>query len=629
MRPLRRVLLLMLALAAVSWALALRHGPVVGAGERTKPARGEEHLAYPGAARLTVRRVLAEADGRYWPTPDGTGFTYVDDAGELAILDVLTGETRPVPGGAAVREGRDGEPGFVFQSRMSPDGRRVAYQLNRDGHWAIRVVDLEDGSVRDLLEHPDTIGWPDLGSWSPDSRTIAVAMTLDGFREPPGTIVLVRVDDGIAVEIAAFESRAAMNVNFSPDGQWLAYQRVRGMDSNDGDVFLRPAGGGPELRLTRSPGDHQVVGWLPGGGPLFYLAGQGGRYTLLAVEVENGRPASEPRRVRSDLWHVWPRGLSRSGFFFVQMPERLKAHIASIDPAAGRLTSPLTPIVPATSVDWTSFMTWSASGDRVAHFAGHDLVVRSMATGAERRIRTGFRDGGIGALTWSPVVDRIAVQAFDQLAGTWGVHIVDLADGSVELVIPGGSALSRFQPWWSPDGQALFVGRRDPGRAGIGIVRFDLATGEELEVFRVERYAGFALHPDGRRLAVGQRGASPHDADRVIVAPLDGGEPRELARIPAPGTLSRGNAGFDWSPDGRYLLIGSNPDAEHRRTLWIVDAADGHVREVASFVSDGGMQVRPRFHPGGQAISVIAGRNRWEIWALEQLRPERLDPARR
>jgi Tol biopolymer transport system component len=624
MRRLTRATLLLGVLAVGSWVLALSDTPVIDAAPDRAVRASRQLLPYPGADYLAVRRVVAEGDRRYAPTPDGTRFTHVDDAGDLAILDLATGQSRPVPGGAAVRATPSGRPGFVLYSRMSPDGRRVAYQINRDGLWAIRVVDLEDGAVRELVHHPDSAGWVDLGSWSPDGRMIAIALFLDGPRGSPGRIVLVRPDDGAVTDIAAFETRPAFSVTFSPDGRWLAYQRVRTADSGDHDVHLRAVDGGPELPLTRGPGDHQVAGWLPGGGPFFYLSGDRGRYDLLAVELENGRAVAEPRLVRSDLWHVWPRGFSGDAFFYVQMPERLKAHTARIDPGAGRLTSPLTPIVSATSMDWTGFVTWSPNGDRIAYMAGNDLVIRSLATGAERRIATGFSALGTGALVWSPVAEHIAIQCADHAAGTIGIHLIDLADGAVELVVPSGGPVYSFQPRWSPDGQALYVGRREPDRPGIGIVRFELETREEREVFRVERYGGFALHPDGRHLAVGQRGASAGEADRVIVAPVEGGETRELVRIPTPGTLSRGNAGLDWSPDGRYLLIGGNPDARHRRALWIVDRESGEIREVASFVSDGGMQVRPRFHPGGREISVIAGRNRWEIWTLDQLRPERL-----
>jgi Tol biopolymer transport system component len=631
MKALTGTVLLLAVLAASAWALALRDVPAIGrAPDGTAGARGAPS-AYPGAEHLSMRRVVAEGDGRFWPAPDGARFTWVDHAGDLAILDLRTGESRPAPGGAAVREGRTGTPGYVFLSRMSPDGRRIAYQLNRDGLWAIRVVDLESGAVRDLVEHPDPDGWVDLGSWSPDGQTIAVALLLDGSYVAPGRIALVRVDDGSVTDVAAFDARPAKTVTFSPDGQWLAYQRVRTVDAGDHDLFLRSVQGGRELRLTRGPGDHQLAGWLPGGGPLFYLRGDQGRYDLRAVKIENGRAVSEPRLVRSDLWHAWPRGFSENAFFFVQMPERLTAHTARIDPDVPRLTSPLTPIVPATSMDWTSSVAWSANGDRMAYMAGNDLVIRSLATGAERRIPTGFSALGTGALVWSPTVDRVAIQAADFATGTFGIHVIDLSDGTAELVIPSGAAVFNAQPRWSPDGQALFVSRRQPDHAGTGIVRVDLQTRTEREVYRIEEYGGFALHPDGRHLAVGQRAVPQRagdEADRVLVVPIDGGEPRELLRIPAPGRLSRGNAGLDWSLDGRYLLIGGDPDAEHRRTIWIADHDGARLRELATFVSDGGMQVRPRFHPGGREISVVAGRNRWEIWTLDNLRAEPLRPDR-
>jgi Tol biopolymer transport system component len=616
--------LLLAVLAAGSWLLALGDAPPMGPAPNRQQRAGKQFLPYPGAEQLAVWRVVAAGDRGYAPTPDGARFTHADRGGDLVILDLATGQSRPVPGGEAVRMDRAGRPGYVLLSRMSPDGRRVAYQINRDGLWAIRVVDLEDGRVRDLIHHPDSAGWVDLGSWSPDSRTVAAALLIDGPRQTPGQILLIEMDDGTVREAASFESRPGTSVTFSPDGQWLAYERVRAPDSDDVDIYLRPVDGGPELRLTHGPGDHQVAGWLPGGGPFYYLSGDRGRHDLLAVEIENGRAVSEPRLVRSDLWHIWPQGFSQDAFFFVQMPERLKAHTARIDPVASRLTTPLTPIVPATSMDWTSFMTWSPNGDRLAYMAGNDLVIRSLATGAERRIATGFSALGTGALVWSPVAEHVAIQCADHAAGTIGIHLIHLASGDVELVIPSDGAVQTFQPRWSPDGRALYVGRRESGRPGIGIVRFELATREEREVFRIERYGGFALHPDGRHLAVGQRGGSPGEEDRVIVVPVEGGEPRELIRIPAPGALSRGNAGLDWSPDGRSLLIGGNPDAEHRRTIWLVDHDGARIRELATFVSDGGMQVRPRFHPGGREIGVVAGRNRWEIWTLGPLGPQRL-----
>jgi Tol biopolymer transport system component len=623
----RTALLLAVAVAGL-WVMALRAVPPArGPADGDLRPRGQ-YLPYPGADRLVMRRVVAEADGFYYPAPDGVRLTHTDAAGDLFILDVRTGESRPAPGGAALREGRSG-PGYIFASRMSPDGRRIAYHLKRDGLSALRVLQAEDGSIRELLHHPDSTGWVDLGTWSPDSRKIAVALILDGARNTPGSIVLADAGDGSVERVASFDTRPAMDVTFSPDGRWLAYQRVRSEDSDENDVYIRSVDGGRDHPLTHGPGDHRVAGWLQEGGPFFYLSGAGGRHDLLAVELENGRAVSAPRLVRADLWHAWARGFSGNGFYFVQMPERLKAHTARLDPDAGQLTSPLVPIVPATSMEWTSVMSWSPAGDRMAYMAGNDMVVRSLATGAEHRARTGFSALGIGALAWSSVDERIALQGVDYETGSLGIHLIDITSHSVDLVVPSVDSDQRFQPRWSPDGRTLYIGRRAAGVPGIGIMRFELDSREEREVFRTERYAGFALHPDGHLLAVGQRGASAGAEDRILLVPVIGGEARELARIPFPGTMSRGNACLDWSPDGRYLVVGSNPDAHRRRTLWLVDSDDGRIRELATFTSDGGMQVRPRFHPGGREIAVVAGRNRWEIWTLEQLRPERLGNRRR
>jgi Tol biopolymer transport system component len=630
MSPSTRPALLLAVAVAGLWAMALRAVPPArGPADGDRRARGQ-YDPYPGSDSLVMRRVVAEGHGFYYPAADGLRLTHMSSVGDtLFIRDLRTGESRPVPGGAALLGVEGGETGLVFASRMSPDGRRIAYQLNRDDLWALRVVDVVTGSVRELLHHPDSAGWVDLGSWSPDSRKIAVSLILDGARNTPGSIVLVDAGDGRVERVASFDTRPATDVTISPDGRWLAYQRVRSEASADADIYIRSVDGGRDHPLTRGPGDYRVAGWLRDGGPFFYFSGAGGRHDLLAVELENGRAVSSPRLVRADLWHAWPRGFSANGFFFVQMPERLKNHTARLDLDAAELTSPLTPIVPATSMEWTSVMSWSPGGDRMAYLAGNDMVVRSLATGAEHRVRTGFSALGVSALAWSPVDERIALQGIDYETGSRGIHLVDIASHAVDLVIPSDDSTDRSQPRWSPDGQALYVARRAAGVRDIGIVRFELDSREEREVFRAERYAGFALHPDGRLLAVGQRGASAGEEDRILVVAVDGGEARELVRIPAPGTLSRGNACLDWSPDGRYLVVGSSPDSHHRRTLWLVDHDGGRIRELATFTSDGGMQVRPRFHPGGREIAVRAGRNRWEIWTLEHLRPERLGGNRR
>ena len=70
----------------------------------------------------------------------------------------------------------------------SPDGKRIAFMSNRDGHvhihgwptYEIYVMDADGGNQRNLTNHPDRDYSP---SWSPDSKHIAFASVRDGNAE--------------------------------------------------------------------------------------------------------------------------------------------------------------------------------------------------------------------------------------------------------------------------------------------------------------------------------------------------------------------------------------------------------------------------------------------------------------
>jgi Tol biopolymer transport system component len=621
--------LLLIALAASAWGVALLDmagSRAVGNDEVRSPG---QPLPYPGAERLVARRVVADVLF-YCPSPDGMQLAHQGHSGDLVLLDLRTGERRFLTGDPTVWDRPRGTNPIAFRCRFSPDGRHIAYEWRYDGPatiiQAIRVLDLATDQVREIFRGPPGHAAM-VGSWSPDGESIAVTLSpYDQTR--PSRVVLVRVRDRAEETIASYESDArGRGAIFSPDGRWLGYNRPgRDGRGDDHDIFLLSVDGAVEIPLTRGPGHHRVAGWLPGGGPLFYLRDERGRSDLMAVEVEDGRAVSEPRLVRSGLWRVGAVGFSANAFFYYQAPELRQLHSARIDPDEGRLTSPFVPLFPATAASRAGIMAWSPDGSRMAYMEGNDLVVRSLDTGAERRIRTAFASPG--TLEWSPGPDRLAIQSVDQSTGLSGIFIMDLANGSTELVRSRAGTV--VAPRWSADGKSLFVARPDSeGRSAEDIIRLDLESGEERVVFRAEAergpaFTGFAVHPGGRHLAVGLRGPPSGGPDRVILVPVDGAEPRELVRVEAPEGISYQHYGLEWTPDGRYLIIAGNPDPEQRRTLWIVDGAGTELRVLTS-ISSGPMamvhhQVRPRILPGGREITIYAGRDRREVWTLEGFR---------
>ena len=121
-----------------------------------------------------------------------------------------------------------------------------------------------------------------------------------------------------------------------------------------------------------------------------------------------------------------------------------------------------------------------------------------------------------------------------------------------------------------------------------------------------------AVSPDGRALAF----TVPKQATSILVIPTAGGEPRQVfqARM---GELPVANySGLAWTPDGRQLLFVRQrvPILQDNRELWAIAAEGGEPRPLGLAMTD----LRAlRIHPDGNRIAVAAGRDVFEVWALE------------
>ena len=107
-----------------------------------------------------LRRLTDNPGGQPWGAswfPDGRRLAY-SRGDRLAVLDVESGRERVHP---SPRTGR-----AVRTPAVSPDGRRMIFQVEGDGAW---LLNLEDGSTRKVLADPTA----DEYVWSPDGRRVA------------------------------------------------------------------------------------------------------------------------------------------------------------------------------------------------------------------------------------------------------------------------------------------------------------------------------------------------------------------------------------------------------------------------------------------------------------------------
>jgi TolB protein len=112
-------------------------------------------LATGEATRITSYR-YGQPWGASW-LPDGRRICYSHED-RLIVLDLDTGESQTY---TSPRKGA-----LLRTPAVSPDGRRVIFQLHGDGAW---MLDLANGKMQKVLDDPTAEEF----AWSPDGRRVA------------------------------------------------------------------------------------------------------------------------------------------------------------------------------------------------------------------------------------------------------------------------------------------------------------------------------------------------------------------------------------------------------------------------------------------------------------------------
>ena len=208
-------------------------------------------------------------------------------------------------------------PRYYAHPRLSPDGRRVAVDIDGDGDRNIWVHDIGQEGLRKLTTDGDNL-WPvwtpdgshityasnspstawDVHwiradgagadevlwaselpefpkSWSPDGQTLAFMQT------DPATLQNIRLFtlDGAAPRSWLETAAAELEPAISPNGQWIAYISI---DSGVAEVYVRPVSGDWVRQVSTDGGVEPA--WSRDGRELFYR----NRDQLHAVSVPPG-----------------------------------------------------------------------------------------------------------------------------------------------------------------------------------------------------------------------------------------------------------------------------------------------------------------------------------------------------
>jgi TolB protein len=300
-------------------------------------------------------RRLTEGRGDQWPSwsPDGRHLYFSSMRDDTIAL-----WRTPLRGGPAVRltlgTGPEVEP------RVSRDGAHLAYSTYAEE----RTLLLGDPAAGMRGRIPDTAEF----AVAPDGSEVVYASSRRGrfdLWSQPLQGRAPRGDPRRLTDLPGSFGRLA----FSPDGRWLALQRVVG---DLRDIWIMPAKGGPPERLHSDPVARSQPAWSPDGASLAYVSNLDGKLQIWATPVAEGRPAGAARQITLD--------------------------------AAAKA-------VPA----------WSPRGDEIAYVGNvageNEIWIVAVADGMTRRVTKGAH---VSCVRWDTKSGELYV------SGTWGERLISL-----------------------------------------------------------------------------------------------------------------------------------------------------------------------------------------------------------
>lgn len=592
-----------------------------------------------GSSRLTIRRV-PDLDMYAKPSPDGKYLAFTDwDTGNLAVLDVATGSTRPLTKDASLGD----SGGFAEFSAWSRDSRRIACQWEvygaKESRSELRVVSLEADMPPRTIVIPGA-RWAEPLDWSPDNARV---LCLYGVGNPASGLALIAVASGV---VETFDlPRSSWGYQFSTDGEAILYSASTDGKNGPHDVFLRNLRTGVTAPIVQHPAEDLLVGVLPGSDWLFFASDRRGRLDMWAVPFRDQKADGDPVLVKQGLGRFYPLGFSGDGrYYYATLSATDDVYFADFDRERGKVTGEPRKF----KSRWdgvSSFASFSPDGGSLAFAVkrgpspvpvhGTDsLVVQSIKEPASDPVVVGFEEFGLTQVMgpcWLADGKAVVLGGYGgRDGGEHALYRVDLPSLRTTRVyaLPEGHRLQGHA--CAGDEPRVYAGVVSPGagqtpeRPGL-VVRIDAAGGQEREMFRTpsgQGLSGFSLAPDGNALSV----VTSLDRQRraLFVVPLRGGPPRQILEF---RQRSGGGVYNVWAPDGRsvlYIQMSDTWSEDHTFFLRSV-RVDGGAAVPETIFQWPGQFFWLKFHPNGRLMA-FTGRpdasTSSEVWVMEHLREE-------
>ena len=250
---------------------------------------------------------------------------------------------------------------------------RITFTSDRDGNWEIYVMDTDGGNPQNLTNDPSDDRDP---SWSPDGERIVFYSNRDGHV----------IDGWSTYEIYVMDANGGNPQNltndlnddrfpaWSPDGKRIAFVSDRDGPAHYFDIYVMDADGDNLQRLTNDPRDDRHPSWSPDGKRIVFGARRDGHfetkfavtYEIYVMDADGSNPQRLTENRKNDWLPSWSPDGKRIAFASDRKGDLVNIEIYVMDADGSNLQR----LTENRIHDW--FPSWSPDSERIAFVSERD-----------------------------------------------------------------------------------------------------------------------------------------------------------------------------------------------------------------------------------------------------------------